>query len=153
MKSSRSISNSERLQTLQNLLAHQRNEALARIRDFRRAQAEDAEPLPGDELDAARALAEVETHAGLIERAEHRLKAIAAAFSRVEEGRYGICEECGEDIAVGPPQGVALCGLLRRLPVEAKSSVRPGEGDIDEPSRHLWTLPEEWMNRWKNRMR
>src|SRR6516162_5042037 len=100
MKSPLSSGNSARFQTLRNLLAHQRNEALARIQDFRRAQEEDAEPLPGDQLDAARALAEVETHAGLIERAEYRLKAIAAALSRVEKGRYGICEECDEEIPV-----------------------------------------------------
>lgn len=142
MKSSRSIGNRERLQTLQNLLAHQRNEALARIRDFRRAQAEDAEPLPGDELDAARALAEVETHAGLIERAEHRLKAIAAAFSRVEEGRYGICEECGEDIALDRLKVLPFAAYCVDCQSKRNHRYRPGEGHIDEPSRHLWTLPE-----------
>jgi len=143
MKSSPSISNSERLQTLRNLLTHQRNEALARIRDFRRAQEEDAEPLPGDELDAARALAEVETHAGLIERAEYRLKAIAAAFRRVEEGRYGICEECGEDIAVERLTVLPFAAYCVDCQSKRKHRLRPGEGDIDEPSRHLWTLPEE----------
>jgi DnaK suppressor protein len=143
MKSSRTISNSERLQTLRNLLAHQRNEALARIRDFRRAQEEDAEPLPGDELDAARALAEVETHAGLIERAEYRLKAIAAALSRVEEGRYGICEGCGEDIPVDRLKVLPFAAYCVDCQSKRNHRLRQGEGSIDEPSRHLWNLPEE----------
>ena len=143
MKSPRTISNSERLQTLRSLLAHQRNEALARIRDFRRAQEEDAEPLPGDELDAARALAEVETHAGLIERAEYRLKAIAAAFSRVEEGRYGICEGCGEDIPVDRLKVLPFAAYCVDCQSKRNRQRRPGEGSIDEPSRHLWNLPEE----------
>ena len=143
MKSSSSISNSERLQTLRNLLAHQRNEALARIQDFRRAQEEDAEPLPGDELDAARALAEVETHAGLIERAEYRLKAIAAAFSRVEEGRYGICEGCGEDIPVDRLKVLPFAAYCVDCQSKRNRQRQPGEGYIDEPSRHLWALPEE----------
>jgi DnaK suppressor protein len=143
MKSSRSISESERLQTLRNLLTHQRDEALARIRNFRRAQEEDAEPLPSDELDAARALAEVETHAGLIERAEYRLKAIAAAFSRVEQGRYGICEECGENIAVDRLKVLPFAAYCVDCQSKRNHRLRPGEGYIDEPSRHLWTLPEE----------
>jgi len=143
MKSSRTISNSKRLQTLRNLLTHQRNEALARIRDFRRAQREDAEPLPGDELDAARALAEVETHAGLIERAEYRLKAIAAAFSRVDEGRYGTCEECGEDIPLERLKVLPFAAYCVDCQSKRNHRLRPGEGYIDEPSRHLWTLPEE----------
>lgn len=143
MESSRSITNGERLQRLRNLLAHQRNEALARIRDFRRAQEEDAEPFPGDELDAARALAEVETHAGLIERAEYRLKAIAAAFSRVEEGRYGICEECGEDIPVDRLKVLPFAAYCVDCQSKRNHRLRPGEGYIDKPSRHLWTLPEE----------
>lgn len=143
MESSRSTTNGERLQTLRNLLAHQRNEALARIRDFRRAQEEDAEPPPGDELDAARALADVETHAGLIERAEYRLKAIAAAFSRVEEGRYGICEECGEEVPVERLKVLPFAAYCVDCQSKRNRQRRPGEGDIDEPSRHLWTLPEE----------
>src|SRR6185437_50438 len=143
MKSSRTISNSKRLQTLRNLLTHQRNEALARIRDFRRAQGEDAEPLPGDELDAARALAEVETHAGLIERAEYRLKAIAAALGRVDEGRYGTCEECGEDIPLERLKVLPFAAYCVDCQSKRNHRLRPGEGYIDEPSRHLWTLPEE----------
>lgn len=143
MESSRSTTNSERLETLRNLLAHQRNEALARIRDFRRAQEEDAEPPPGDELDAARALADVETHAGLIERAEYRLKAIAAAFSRVEAGRYGICEECGEEIPLDRLRVLPFAAYCVDCQSKRNRRLRPGEGDIDEPSRYLWTLPEE----------
>ncbi len=73
----------KRLQTLRELLSHLRNETLARIREYRHEQDEASTPPPADELDMARSLAEVETEAGLIERAEYRLKAIDAALSRL----------------------------------------------------------------------
>ena len=93
------------------------------------------------------------THAGLIERAEYRLKAIAAALSRVEEGLYGICEGCGEDIPVD---------RLKVLPLRPTVSIASRSG-IDSAnrvkaismSRHVISgpCPRKWMNRWKSRMR
>src|ERR1700739_4750213 len=92
------IDEDKRNRDLREVLNHARNEALARVRDFRREQEEDATPTPSDELDAARSLAEIETHASLIERAEYRLRAIDQAFARIESGNYGICEECGDEL-------------------------------------------------------
>jgi hypothetical protein len=71
--------------SLRDLLNHQRNLALTRVREYRAAQDADASPPPGDELDTARALADVETHASLIERAEDRLRAMDFAFNLLEQ--------------------------------------------------------------------
>lgn len=89
-----------RLQILKDILTQERTNALARIRDLRRSRETDSVGSQGDEMDIARSLTEVETNASLIERAEERLKAIDDAIIRLNRGRYGICEQCENDIAV-----------------------------------------------------
>jgi Prokaryotic dksA/traR C4-type zinc finger len=41
----------------------------------------------------------MELNVSLIELSESRLGAIWAAFDRLENGHYGLCEECAEEIA------------------------------------------------------
>jgi RNA polymerase-binding transcription factor DksA len=111
----------DRTRSLRDLLNHQRNLALTHIREYRAAQEADVSSPPGDELDAARALAEVETHAGLIERAEDRLRAIDFAFNLLEQHRYGICAPMRRGNPDGTAKGGAFCHLLRGLPAKAES--------------------------------
>ncbi len=137
------LADTERIESLRRLLEHERTIALERIREYRTAQEQEALSSPGDELDFARALADVETHASLIERVEDRLSAIDSAFDLLGRGRYGICAGCGEEIPVE---------RLKVLPSatscvdcqEARGRVRHlGEGTIDEPFAHVWNVPEE----------
>jgi DnaK suppressor protein len=100
VKSTEEIMEARRLQALKGILTQERTNALARIRELRRSQGDDAASSPGDEMDVARSLTDVETNASLIERAEERLKAIEDALSRLNRGRYGICEQCDNEIAV-----------------------------------------------------
>lgn len=132
-----------RLQALRELLRHLRNETLARVREYRQEQDEATTPPPGDELDMARSLAEVETEASLIERAEYRLKAIQAALARLERGRYGECEDCGLEIPLERLR--ALPFAIRCVDCQGKRNrtIGVGEGTIDEPFRRTWELPEE----------
>src|SRR5690242_15238671 len=88
----------QRRESLRAILEHERNQALARVREYRHDQEQETNQPPGDEMDMARSLSDVETHATLIERVEDRLKAIDAAFDRLENDRYGICAQCGEEI-------------------------------------------------------
>src|SRR5208282_3864159 len=132
-----------RFESLDEILNRARNETLARVRDYRRQQEEDAVPLPADDLDAARSLADVETHASLIERAEYRLKAIDAAFSRVERRRYGLCDECDEAIPLKRLEILPFAAYCVDCQTKRNHRLRPGEGYIDEPSRYLWTITEE----------
>ena len=83
------------------MLVALRHGTYERVHELRREQADDAELTPGDEMDRARATADVETHASLIARAEERLRYIDEALGRVDEGRYGICAGCREHIPVG----------------------------------------------------
>jgi DnaK suppressor protein len=89
-----------RLAVLKNILTQERTNALARIQELRRNQGGDDATSPGDEMDVARSLTDVETNASLIERAEERLRAIEDAFGRLSRGRYGICDQCENDIAI-----------------------------------------------------
>lgn len=100
-------------------------------------------PPPGDELDAARALSDVETHASLIERAEDRLRAIDFAFNRLEQGRYGICAKCGEEIPLERLKAVPFAAFCVDCQEERNHARHVGEGTVDEPFGRKWDLPEE----------
>ena len=132
-----------RLKALREILNHERNEALARVRDYRRDQEQDALPPPGDEMDEARSLADVETHASLIERVEERLKAIDFAFDRLEHDRYGICAQCGEHIPLERLKVLPFAGYCVDCQETRNSAARGGKTWIDEPFIHQWNPPEE----------
>ena len=132
-----------RLKNLGKLLARAREEALARVRVLRKEEQDDAVELPADDLDVARSLEDIETDAGLIERYEYQLKAIDAALSRLERGRYGICEKCKEEIPIERLKAVPFAAYCIDCQKKRDERRRPGEGDVDEPSRNVWTPPEE----------
>jgi DnaK suppressor protein len=56
---------------------------------------------PSDLYDAATEEREREIQIILSDRDRTKLQAIDGALTRIREGNYGICEECGEDIAEG----------------------------------------------------
>ena len=55
---------------------------------------------PGDELDQARRDGDLEFQVSLLDHSESRLAAITATLVRLDEGRYGICEECEQQISL-----------------------------------------------------
>ncbi|HEY9157957.1 TraR/DksA family transcriptional regulator [Candidatus Binatus sp.] len=142
-KTSRPNQAAARLKDLSKLLARARQAALARVRVLRKEEQDDAVELPADDLDVARSLEDIETDAGLIERYEFQLKAIDAALSRLERGRYGICEKCKEDIPIERLKAVPFAAYCIDCQKQRNERRRPGEGEVDEPSRHVWTPPEE----------
>jgi DnaK suppressor protein len=133
----------ERSQQLHTLLNHERNIALARVRGYRAAQEGEALPPPSDELDTARALSDVETHASLIERAEERLRAMDSALRLLERGRYGVCTECGDDIPLERLKVLPFAAYCVDCQRKRNRARHVGEGRIDEPFAHQWNVPEE----------
>jgi DnaK suppressor protein len=129
--------------SLEDILAHERNVTLARVREYRAAQEQEASPPPGDELDTARVLSDVETHASLIERAEERLRSIDLAFNLLERGRYGICARCGEEIPLERLRAVPFATYCVDCQQKRDRAQRLGEGRLDDPFAHKWDLPEE----------
>src|SRR6266481_8834512 len=84
---------------IRRVLDQNRDLELARIRQLRREQSSDeALAGPGDEAEVAHAMVNTEMKASMVERYRERLRAIDEAEAWLEQGRFGICEECGEDI-------------------------------------------------------
>jgi RNA polymerase-binding transcription factor len=132
-----------RLQRLWQILDRERTHAYDRIREFRDEQQQDAAPSPSDELDEARSLAEIETHAGVNEREEDRLKVIEDALSRLERNRYGLCEGCGNEIPTERLQAMPFAAYCVQCQRKRSNEFRRGEGSIDEASSKLWAPPME----------
>jgi RNA polymerase-binding transcription factor DksA len=76
---------------LREMLIRLQDETYQRVKDLRRDQQQESESGPADELDSARTTAEIETHAGLIARAEEKLKFLDEALTRLDAGKYGRC--------------------------------------------------------------
>jgi RNA polymerase-binding transcription factor len=132
-----------RLLALKELLTHERTVTSTRVREYRAAQEQEALPPPSDELDTARALSDVETHASLIERAEDRLRAIDFAFNLLDQGRYGICAKCGEEIALERLKAVPFATYCVDCQQRRNRERHVGEGKIGEAFAAKWDLPEE----------
>jgi DnaK suppressor protein len=90
--------NANRHGKLREILAQLRDETFEKIATFRRDQGQEILSSPGDEMDVARSTADAEAHASLIERWEDRLRLIDQALARVDNGTYGTCVDCGENI-------------------------------------------------------
>ncbi len=133
----------KRNSSLEDILAHERNVTLARVREYRAAQEQEAPVAPGDELDAARVLSDVETHASLIERAEGRLRSIDLCFNLLEQGRYGICARCGDEIPLERLRAVPFATYCVDCQHNRDRAQHLGEGRLAEPFARKWDLPEE----------
>ena len=137
-------SNSSRLGTLRDILARLRDETYQKILAFRRDQGEEVLTSPGDEMDVARSTSDVETHASLIERSEDRLRLIDQALARVENGTYGTCGECGEDIPVERLKALPFALLCVDCQEKrGRSRGRWGAGGTIEPYNQTWTPPTD----------
>lgn len=143
MKTSAKKTDDGRLQRLRQILNSEQTRAYERIRELRNQQQEDSTPPPADELDEARSLAEIETHAGLIERAENLLKSIDAALSRLERNRYGLCEECSNEIPIARLRALPFAAYCLRCQQKHNNTARAGEGSIDQESSKHWVTPTE----------
>jgi DnaK suppressor protein len=131
-----------RLEVLKNMLTQERDNALARIRELRRKQGDDTAGSPGDEMDVARSLTDVETNASLVERAEERLKAIDDALARLSRGRYGICEQCENEIAVERLKVLPFAIYCVDCQQERSDQRATRANPSDEPWRR-WRIHEE----------
>jgi DnaK suppressor protein len=136
--------NSNRLGKLREILAQLRDDTYQKIAAFRRDQGQELSSSPGDEMDVARSTADVETHASLIERSEDRLRLIEQALTRVENGTYGTCAECGEDIPTDRLKALPFAMLCVDCQQKrGKSRGRWGAGGTIEPYSSTWTPPTD----------
>lgn len=146
MKTETMSTEATRREMLRMMLVTLRDETYERVRELRHEQGDDTDLDPGDEMDRARATADVETHASLIARAEERLRYIDEALGRVEQGRYGICAGCREHIPVERLTAVPFavyCVDCQQKPDRAGRGWN--EGGTIQPYDQQWTLPEEMV--------
>jgi RNA polymerase-binding protein DksA len=87
----------QRAQQLLTLLADIRSRDAQWLRAMRDRDSPDFST-SGDEGDSATSGETFELAASLAELASTRVAAVESALQRLREGRYGVCEECGEEI-------------------------------------------------------
>jgi DnaK suppressor protein len=141
METSAQMADDKRRNDLQAILRRLRDETYEGIARYRQDQSEEKESSPGDEMDAARASAAVDTHANLIDRAESRLRLIDEALARVENGTYGICADCGDEI--GLERLKVLPFAVRCVDCESKRSRGESTGSRLAEGIGQWTPPPD----------
>jgi DnaK suppressor protein len=100
------VRSAPRDEVMKRLLIDLRDQELQKIRTLVLDEAALASEAPADELDQARRNVDLEFHATLLDLSESRLAAITSALIRLDEGRFGICEECNEQISLTRLQSV-----------------------------------------------
>ena len=132
-----------RIDALKRLLTKERADTLARVKELMREQARNGGQPPADEMDVARSLSEVETHAALFDRAQERLSAIDAAIARLGAGVYGSCARCGDEIPLARLQVIPFAQFCVDCQNEANTEARSGQSGLAKPFGGRWTGPEE----------
>jgi RNA polymerase-binding transcription factor len=98
--SSASERSSLRNEVMRNLLVDLRDQELRKMRSLIHDETLIAMQAPGDELDQARRDGDLEFQVSLLDLSESRLAAITATLARLDEGRFGLCEECEKQISL-----------------------------------------------------
>src|SRR5258708_1801387 len=131
-----------RIDALKRLLAKERADTLARVKELMREQARNGGQPPADEMDVARSLSEVETHAALFDRAQERLSAIDAAIARLGTGGYGTCARCGDEIPLARLQVIPVAQNCGECQNQANTEAHSSQSGLAKPFRGRWTGPE-----------
>src|SRR6516164_2365565 len=141
MDTSAQMVDDRRRNDLQTILRRLRDETYEGIARYRQDQSEEKESSRGDEMDVARASAAVDAHANLIDRAESRLRLIDEALARVDNGTYGICADCSDEI--GLERLKVLPFAVRCVDCESRRS--RSEGAISRLADGIgqWTPPPD----------
>lgn len=140
------ITGGRRIDALKRLLAKERADTLARVKELMREQARNGGQPPADEMDVARSLSEVETHAALFDRAQERLSAIDAAIARLGAGVYGTCTRCGDEIPLARLEVIPFAQYCVDCQNEANLEARSGQSGLAKPFGGRWSTTEELSN-------
>ncbi len=138
------LTNHDRRKMLREMLLRLRDETYEKVREFRRDQEQETEPVPADEMDLARSSADVEMHAGLIARQEEKLRFVDEALARLDAGKYGICLECGGPIPIERLIALPFAAYCVDCQHKRNHARRDwGAGVTIAPYDQQWTIPEE----------
>lgn len=90
--------------------------------------------MPGDEMDVAWSSVDMERSASLIERSEERIRLIDEALARVDDGSYGICEECGDEIPLERLRILPFAAMC----VDCQSKRKESRGSRGQSTVEFW---------------
>lgn len=86
--------------TLKNLLIEEKKKLLRHLEEISDTSVQDVAEASGDSVDIAALEINQNSLQKIGKRELYLVKKIDAALKKMEEGEYGLCESCGEEIAV-----------------------------------------------------
>jgi RNA polymerase-binding transcription factor len=107
----RRIAAVSRRRALRKMLIQLREEEMRNLNQLVRSERGREASAPGDESDNARLHEDLELQVSLVRLSESRLTAICDALDRLEQGRYGICEQCGDGIPFGRLRAIPMASF------------------------------------------
>ena len=90
---------SNQIAVLRDVVHTLRDQEVRRLQALIRSETEQKPSVSGDQLDDASRNEQTDFQVSLIDMSERRLTAIFNTLNRIDNGRYGICEKCGEQIS------------------------------------------------------
>ncbi len=141
MKKTTTKTKTSRYEDLKQILEDRRREILNEVQDkIRDVRAEGTQNKSNEVFDAAEssdADIQEDIEFALIQMKAETLNKINEALTRLEEGVFGNCFECGEEIAEAAPAGAALRRPLQGLRGSARNGGRAREDLAAAPRRGL----------------
>jgi DnaK suppressor protein len=128
----------KRARQLQDLLAGVRSREMQRMRAMRERGSLDLST-QGDEGDTAASDEHFEMTASMAELAGSRVAAVQSALRRLQDGNYGLCEECGEEIPIERLQALPAAVLCVDCQREREVASKQNRSE----SLGLWVNPTE----------
>jgi DnaK suppressor protein len=134
----RNVSRISRREALHTMLLQMRDQELARLDELARTETRHETLLSPDDLDNARSQEDLDVHISLIDLAESRLRAAMSALARLEQGEFGICPECGDEISFerlrAVPMAARCVDCQQALEGSARSRMIRGSNSISVPA-------------------
>lgn len=134
----RNVSRISRRDALQAMLLQMRDQELARLDELARSETRHTVLLSPDNLDNARSQEDLDLHISLIDLAESRLRDAMSALARLDQGEFGICPECGDEISFerlrAVPMAARCVDCQQALEGSARSRMTRGSNSISVPA-------------------
>ena len=124
------------LDTLRSLLNEEKNKLIRHLEEISESSVADLESPSGDSVDIAALEINQNNLQKIGKREQYLLKKIDAALKKMDEGEYGLCENCGEEIGLPrltarPVAQLCIDCKTEQENVERRYSNRDDEEDYD----------------------
>lgn len=128
----------QRARQLRELLVAVRGQETQWMRAMRERPSPEDSTL-GDEADSAASSKDRELTASMAQLAGSRVAAVESALERLSQGRYGVCEECEEEIPLERLQAMPSTVLCVDCQRRRETAARHAPAEMS----NLWVMPKE----------